>query len=59
MIIDAECLRDAKVENLERLARALKIRLPRQKRGVQYSRALVRELLRGLERDAKRTKQAA
>lgn len=53
MVIDEETLRDAKLENLERLARALKVRLPAHKRDAKYGRALAREVARGLSRDAR------
>jgi hypothetical protein len=51
MELDASCLRWAKVENLERLARALRVSLPMQKRHQReaYHRALVRLVVRALE----------
>ncbi|MFT3772781.1 MAG: hypothetical protein QM820_45910 [Minicystis sp.] len=55
MDIDADCLHEARVENLERLALALGVRLPpRQGRDRQYARKLVRAVLRGLEEDRRR-----
>jgi hypothetical protein len=51
MILDFDCLRDARIENLERLARSLGVRLPRHKEGHAYTRALARELARKLEHD--------
>lgn len=59
MDIDADCLCQAKTENLERLALALGVRLPpRQGRDWQYSRKLVRAVLKGLNEDRRR-RQAA
>jgi hypothetical protein len=51
MELDASCLRWAKVENLERLARALHAPLPLNKRHNReaYHRALVRVIVRALE----------
>jgi len=51
MELDASCLRWAKVENLERLARAVRVSLPTQKRHNRdaYHRALVRLIARALE----------
>ena len=51
MELDVCCLRWAKVENLERLARALRVPLPTQKRYNReaYHRALVRLVARALE----------
>lgn len=56
MDLDVSCLRWAKVENLERLARALRVPLPMQKRHHHetYHRALVRLIARALEDDARR-----
>lgn len=56
MDLDASCLRWAKVENLERLARALRVPLPLQKRHNRevYHRALVRLVARALQDDGKR-----
>ena len=50
MILDAECLLEARLENVERLATSLGIRLPPQKgtRGA-YSRKLIRLVLKHLE----------
>lgn len=57
MDIDADCLYEARVENLERLALALGIRLPpKQGRDRQYARKLVRLVLRGLEEDRRRNR---
>jgi hypothetical protein len=50
MRIDVSCLREAKVENLERLARALGIRLP-PRTGPAYARRLVRAVLKRLDED--------
>ena len=51
MDLDVSCLRWAKVENLERLARALRVSLPLHKRHSRdaYHRALVRVIARALE----------
>jgi hypothetical protein len=51
MELDASCLRWAKVENLERLARALRVPLPLHKRHSReaYHRTLVRLLAKALE----------
>jgi hypothetical protein len=55
MDIDADCLHQAKTENLERLALALGVRLPpRQGREWQYARKLVRAVLKGLDDDRRR-----
>jgi hypothetical protein len=55
MEIDAECLQEARVENLERLAIALGMRLPPRKAdGKKYARQLIRIVLRGLEEDRRR-----
>jgi hypothetical protein len=52
MEIDADCLYDARVENLERLAVALGVKLPPQRGDHRkYTRQLVRVVLRGLEED--------
>jgi hypothetical protein len=55
MVLDAECLRDARIENLERLAAALGVRLPPQRGDTRkYARQLVRVLLRAIEEDRRR-----
>jgi hypothetical protein len=60
MDIDADCLLEARVENVERLAMALGIRLPpRQGRDRQYARKLVRAVLRGLEEDRRKNRARA
>ena len=52
MELDADCLHEARVENLERLAAALGVRLPAQRGDHRkYARQLVRAVLRGLEED--------
>lgn len=57
MELDADCLLEARVENVERLATALGIRLPpRQGRDRQYARKLVRAVLRGLEEDRRKNR---
>lgn len=64
MELDASCLRWAKVENLERLARALRVPLPLHKRHSRegYHRALVRIIARALDetqRDQRRAEYQA
>lgn len=55
MELDADCLLDARVENVERLALALGVRLPpRQAKDRQYARKLVRLVLRGLAEDRRK-----
>lgn len=51
MELDASCLRWAKIENLERLARALRVPLPLHKRHSRdgYHRALVRLVAKALQ----------
>lgn len=52
MELDADCLLEARVENLERLALSLGVRLPpRQGRERQYARKLVRVLVRAIAED--------
>jgi hypothetical protein len=60
MELSADCLQEARVENLERLAAALGVRLP-PRRGDRrkYARQLVRAVLRGLEQDRRRTTNVA
>lgn len=50
MELEPALLREAKLENLERLARALEVRLPAQKRRNRdaYARALVRLVSRAI-----------
>ena len=52
MELDAECLCEAKTENLERLALALGVCLPGSaRRDFGYTRRLVRTVLKGLAAD--------
>ena len=52
MEIDVECLLEARTENLERLAVALGVRLPRNPGSNSgYTRRLVRAVLKGLAAD--------
>jgi len=52
MMLDAECLLEAKVENVERLAVSLGLRLPPYKGNRStYARKLVRLVLKQLEED--------
>ncbi len=53
MRLDADCLREAKLENLERLARSLGVRLP-DRAGRSYPRRLVRAVLKRLDDDFRR-----
>ena len=55
MELSADCLHEARVENLERLATALGVKLP-PRRGDRrkYARQLVRLVMRGLEEDRRR-----
>jgi hypothetical protein len=59
MELSADCLHEARVENLERLAAALGVRLP-SGRGDRrkYARMLVRAVMRGLEQDKRRHRGA-
>jgi len=52
MELSADCLHEARVENLERLAASLGVRLPphRGDHG-KYARQLVRAVMRGLDQD--------
>ena len=50
MRLDADCLREAKIENLERLARSLGVRLP-DRAGRSYPRRLVRAVLKRLDEE--------
>jgi hypothetical protein len=54
MELDVECLRGATVENLERLAASLGLRLPPKGRDRAYVRKLVQAVKRGIDRDAVR-----
>jgi hypothetical protein len=60
MELDADCLFLAKVENLERLALALGVRLPAHRGDRRkYGRLLVRAVLKGLSDDKRRRRAAA
>jgi hypothetical protein len=54
MDLDIDCLRDALPENVERLGRALGLKLPDKLRFDRraYTRELVRVVMQGLRRDA-------
>jgi hypothetical protein len=54
MDLDIDCLREAKVENVERLASALGVKLPEHKRHDRraYTRELIRVVMQGIQRDA-------
>lgn len=58
MELDIECLREAKVENVERLAHALGVKLPEHKRHDKraYTRELIRVVMQGIRRDAERAR---
>ncbi len=50
MVLDAECLYEAKLENVERLAHSLGVRLPPQQGSrIAYSRKLIRLVLKALD----------
>ncbi|HSO00494.1 MAG TPA: hypothetical protein VLS89_19515 [Candidatus Nanopelagicales bacterium] len=60
MDFDIECLREAQVENVERLGRALGLKLPdkkRYERRAAYARELVKVVLHGLRRDAQEARR--
>ena len=52
MTLDLSALYHAKVENLERLARAMRVALPTHLRGERYRLALVWRLAKALEKEA-------
>lgn len=54
MDLDVDCLREARIENVERLGRALGVKLPDKKRlnRRSYSREVVRVVMLALRRDA-------
>ena len=53
MMLDAECLYEAKLENVERLAQSLGVRLPPQAGSrIAYSRKLVRLVLKAMQAKA-------
>jgi hypothetical protein len=55
MMLDAECLYEAKLENVERLAHSLGVRLPPQVGSrIAYSRKVVRLVLKALEQTSRR-----
>jgi hypothetical protein len=59
MELDADCLYEARVENVERLAIALGVKLPPYRGDHRkYARALVRAVLKGLEEDQRRQRRA-
>lgn len=58
MMLDAECLYEAKLENVERLAQSLGVRLPPQAGSrIAYSRKLVRLVLKAMQVKAKASPQ--
>jgi hypothetical protein len=53
MDLDIYCLREARLENVERLANSLGVKLPEGRRDRKaYARELVRAVMLGLRRDA-------
>jgi hypothetical protein len=58
MMLDAECLYEAKLENVERLAHSLGVRLPPQQGSrIAYSRKLVRLVLKALDQTPRRERE--
>ena len=59
MMLDAECLYEAKLENVERLAHSLGVRLPSQQGSrIAYSRKLVRLVLKALAQSPRRVRES-
>lgn len=59
MMLDAECLYEAKLENVERLAHSLGVRLPPQQGSrIAYSRKLVRLVLKALNQSPRRARES-
>ena len=59
MMLDAECLYEAKLENVERLANSLGVRLPPQQGSrIAYSRKLVRLVLKALDQSPHRVRES-
>lgn len=59
MMLDAECLYEAKLENVERLAHSLGVRLPpKQGSRIAYSRKLVRLVLKALDQSPRRMRES-
>jgi hypothetical protein len=58
MMLDAECLYEAKLENVERLAQSLGVRLPPQQGSrIAYSRKLVRLVLKAMQASPQRNRE--
>ena len=58
MMLDAECLYEAKLENVERLAQSLGVRLPSQQGSrIAYSRKLVRLVLKAMQASPPRERE--
>jgi len=58
MMLDAECLYEAKLENVERLAQSLGVRLPPQAGSrIAYSRKLVRLVLKAIQVSPQRERE--
>lgn len=58
MMLDADCLYEAKLENVERLAHSLGVELPLQQGSrIAYSRKLVRLVLKAIEKSPQRERE--
>lgn len=58
MMLDADCLYEAKLENVERLAQSLGVRLPPQAGSrIAYSRKLVRLVLKAMQASLPRNRE--
>lgn len=58
MMLDAECLYEAKLENVERLAQSLGVPLPSQQGSrIAYSRKLVRLVLKAMAQSPRRERE--
>lgn len=58
MMLDAECLYEAKLENVERLAQSLGVRLPPHAGSrIAYSRKLVRLVLKAIQVSPQRERE--
>jgi len=58
MMLDAECLYEAKLENVERLAHSLGVRLPPNDGSrIAYSRKLVRLVLKAIAQSPRRPRE--
>jgi len=58
MMLDADCLYEAKLENVERLAQSLGVPLPSQHGSrIAYSRKLVRLVLKAIQQSPQRDRR--